>query len=220
MKLLHPIAPALIGIICLGPSTALAAPEVYPQRHYLRGELYDQPLVLENYDSVEVLELTGNHMDELMVVAMAPKPVPPPLVPTPPAISGQLLMTPEPTKQPELNAKDFPTSVGVLVNRYPISQKGTLKETDAAAEMMKLITDDQLVAGRGGEEALPSPCQAVVFRSGKDAIALVYDGMLEVYLNDERRSWLMLTEQGRERFMQLYHKMAKTAGLRLDENEP
>lgn len=180
-------------------------------RHWVGEEVLS---VLEQHDTVEVLELTGHHMAELMVGAMAPPPPPPPPAP------GQMLFAPKkPERQPELDTSDFPTSVGVLATKYPILRKGKVNDRTAADEIMKLLTDDDMISRPGGEEAYPSPRKAIVIRNGKDTVSLVYDGMLEVYLNDDRHSWLILSKEGAQRFEQLYHQMATAAGFELDEKK-
>ncbi len=161
--------------------------------------------VMENSESVEVLQLTGDHTAELMF-GTSPMPL---LPPPPPGSPGASAHIPAPT--PRL--PDLPTSVGVLVEKYPITAKGEVKNRRSAREVVKLVLSDEMVAGRSGEEAFPSPERAIVFHRGDDAVSLVYDGLLEVYLNNDRIAWLALTEEGSARFDELYIWLAKDAGL-------
>src|SRR5690606_25918635 len=89
--------------------------------------------VLTGYESIEIFELTGDHMEELRMLSQMPPLAPPPV---PGAVS-----TPIPV--PKMH--DMPTSIGILLDSYPIVKKGKLAKNRAANEMAELLLDDKMV---------------------------------------------------------------------------
>jgi hypothetical protein len=157
--------------------------------------------VLTGYESIEIFELTGDHMEELRILSQMPPMMPPPV---PGAVS-----TPIPV--PKMH--DMPTSIGVLLDSYPIVKKGKLAKNLSANNMAKLLLDDKMVKRGYGEESYPAPRRALRFRRGDDTVSIVYHGPLDIYHNNQQVTSLMPTEKGTEPFLTLYNRLAKAAGL-------
>lgn len=166
--------------------------------------------LLQNFESAEVFQLTGDHMDELMMMAYAPR-YPP--LPTPtPATHILRAPAPSPTPQPTPNTKDFPTSIGLLVDTYPIKAKAPVTNRSLAREVARMLLDDRMIASRGRDrEGLPAPERAIVFRQGTNTLSAMYDGTIQIYLNNEEITHLFPSEEGGKRFQSLHDRLMKSS---------
>lgn len=154
--------------------------------------------ILNNYNSSHILQLSGDHIAELnMQKDLPPPPTPPSSLPNPLGY----------TTKPILRKNDTVTSIGILVNRYPIIKRKSLKDPKESSKIVQTVLTKRMVRSFGGEETLPSPRIAIVINKGKDSLSFIYDGALEVYLNNDRITWLVLSDKGNLWFNQLHQEI-------------